>query len=387
MQAGVSNRVLHVAALPFPSYQGTQAAIKHMLEAMSAHGYDVHLLCYPHHAYIAAFPFHIHRVASLVANESLRSGPSWRKLLQDAQLSLAIHRLCKRLNPRYVIAHHVEAAAAAIASGIQPIFVAHTRLEEELPSYFSRRWRSTVSWAGFIGEAALIGKASRCAAVAPRLAQDLERRYGKRVDYVPVPWPLADPIGVEERHKARIRYGFGPAERIMLYMGNLDPYQGYEALLFCLYQLRASGYALYLLVATESSPNPLLRLARAHGLTPYIRVTHLRGEHQRRLLSACADVVVIPRLMDTGIPIKLLDALSRGVPVACAKSGTGGLALDRMGAVHIAEHPTTESMVTAIERALCNHPEAAQIEQNRAFITKHHSQNAFLEALCRIIPS
>jgi hypothetical protein len=40
--------ILHVAALPFPSPQGTQAAIASMLEALASAGRDVHLLCYPH---------------------------------------------------------------------------------------------------------------------------------------------------------------------------------------------------------------------------------------------------------------------------------------------------------------------------------------------------
>src|SRR5687768_15874211 len=127
MTNGATGPILHVAALPFPSPQGTQAAIASMLEALAGAGRDVHLLCYAHAGSEQAFSFPIHRASDFARFRSLRSGLSPRKLIADAELAAALRRCLERVKPSVVVAHHVE--AAMVTSGCaRRVFYAHTGL-------------------------------------------------------------------------------------------------------------------------------------------------------------------------------------------------------------------------------------------------------------------
>src|SRR5690606_6965399 len=131
-------RTLHVAAMPFPTLQGTQAAIHSMLCSLSWAGHDTHLLCYADQAYPGTGPYHVHRAPGPIALRTLRSGPSLEKLVLDAALVRSLRNLTRELAPDLVVAHHVEAAACAFAVNARPFtFFAHTSLRTELPTYFA----------------------------------------------------------------------------------------------------------------------------------------------------------------------------------------------------------------------------------------------------------
>ncbi|MDH3728858.1 MAG: hypothetical protein OER77_15105, partial [Myxococcales bacterium] len=135
--------ILHIACLPFPTYQGTQAALASMLQASRELGRSVHLLTYAHGAYELEAPYPIDRISNFPRVRSMRSGPSLGKLALDARCIVEIGRVCDRLKPEAIVAHHIEAALAALAANVGRVYyVAHTSLERELPIYFPQRLRS-----------------------------------------------------------------------------------------------------------------------------------------------------------------------------------------------------------------------------------------------------
>ena len=88
-----AERTLHVAALPFPSPQGTQAAIASMLRALREAGEDARLLTYAHGAHTAEPPpFEVLRAPEGRPYRSLRSGPSLRKLAADLAQAKGLER-------------------------------------------------------------------------------------------------------------------------------------------------------------------------------------------------------------------------------------------------------------------------------------------------------
>ena len=242
--------VLHVACLPFPTYQGTQAALASMLHASSEPGRPVHLLTYARGAYELDAPYSIHRISDFPRVRSLRSGPSVGKLALDARCIVETGRLCERLKPETIVAHHIEAALAVLAARVGPVYyVAHTSLEHELPIYFPRFPESPIAAIGHYLEARVCRQAASVAAVAPSLSMLL----GERTTYLPVPWPPCTggaPTPREARRALRLPVE-GP---ICLYAGNLDRYQGWEDLIPALVALRDAHPSAQLLIATESNP-------------------------------------------------------------------------------------------------------------------------------------
>ena len=105
---------LHVAAMPFPTGQGTQAAVRAMVEARAAVT-DAELLVYGDgderlEVTDVDLPFRLRRAGGPSNPGAFRSGPSFRKLVQDTHLVRATREL--RDSTRIAVAHHVEAATA-----------------------------------------------------------------------------------------------------------------------------------------------------------------------------------------------------------------------------------------------------------------------------------
>ncbi|MGD8608877.1 MAG: glycosyltransferase family 4 protein [Myxococcales bacterium] len=316
--------ILHVACLPFPSYQGTQAALHAMLRASTESGHEAHLLVYSHGAYEIDAPYPVHRVPDFPKVRSLRSGPSVGKLVLDARAIGQVRSLVRSLRPEAIIAHHVEAALVGLAARVRPLYyVAHTCLERELPVYLPTLPQSLVSLAGRQTEALVCRGAQGVAAVSPSLAAT----FGVASHYLPVPWPRAAGLVRPSQTEAREALGLRRDAHLCLYAGNLDRYQGWEDLLQALPRLRATHDRAALLVATESDPTPVLVAARQMGIDGWVHFRRLDGERARALAHAAGDLAWIPRRIDGGLPIKMLDALARGLPVVAMDRATAGLSV------------------------------------------------------------
>jgi glycosyltransferase involved in cell wall biosynthesis len=384
-------RTLHVAALPFPSPQGTQAAIDAMLRALARAGRDPQLLTYAAGLQRRSPPpYKVHCGPSWVPASSLRSGPSFQKLLADVALASRLEHSALRgpggdrarpgTSP-LVIAHHVEAALVTWRTS-PAIFFAHTDLGEELPTYAPAWLSNALRGAGVALDRMLVQHAAAVATVSPLLCERMAVLAGARaarVHYVPIPWSLPSPITAGERAEARLRFASSARTPLVAYLGNLDGYQGWEALIAALAQLNRRGPAVQLLVATASDPAPLWREARSAALSARVTVVPLAGEAMRRAVHAAADLVLIPRRAPGGLPIKLLDGLARGVPCVLAASARAGLPL--ADAAEIAAGDDAAALAAAIDAVLAQPAHAHWLRAaGRAYIAADHSDDAFATA-------
>lgn len=375
---GSSAPTLHVAALPFPSPQGTQAAVRAMLDALHEAGRPARLLTYAHGTEGPPMAFEHVRLAHAFGDGSLRSGPSLTKIAQDLALAAALARGA----PALVVAHHVEAAFAAWLARRPYVFVAHTALGPELPTYLHRRFERLGAFASASGaglEALLARGARATLAVSPALAMHLTASTGVEVRHLPVPWTVPAAIDPRERIDARRTFGLHADADVVLYAGNLDAYQGLEVLFAALRALPET----HLLFAThDPSPGVVEATLNSFDLVDRTRVVPLEGEPCRRALHAAADVVAVPRKADGGLPIKLLEALARGVPVAGPRRAMAGLPLDRW--VHTAEGNDPPALAEALRAALQatrTGTARAHVEAARAWVAQHHGPGPFLAAL------
>ncbi len=371
--------ILHVACLPFPTFQGTQAAIDAMLRASAKSGRSVCLLAYAHGAYVPDAPYEIHRIGDFPKVRSLRSGPSIGKVALDARCIFETRRLVRRLQPDAIVAHHIEAAIATLAAGLKPVYyLAHTSLSRELPVYLRPLPRPLVEAAAARSEAWVCRRAQGVAAVAPALT----KLVAPRALYVPVPWPRTDAGMASRIARARAREALRlPAESpICLYAGNLDRYQGWESLLAALVALRQTHRRASLLFATESDPSPVRRAADRFALEDAVHVRRLDGEAARAAVHAAADLAWIPRRIEGGLPIKMLDAFSRGLPVVAMRRATAGLPVESACLVTGDDDPLA---LAEGARGILDDPRQAERLRTRAFryLDTHHGAGSFLAAL------
>lgn len=375
--------ILHAAALPYPSHQGTQAALAAMLETLAAHDRPSHLLTHAHGAYALDPPFVHHRLPDVPKVRSLESGPSWGRVALDVQMIRTLRRLERTLRPSVVVAHHVEATTAALAAGMpRVVFFAHTALGPELPTYLAPSLRRIAEALGSRLDEVLARRAHAVAAISPCLRASFEALAGREVHYVPLPWPLPPPEGDEERVAARRALGLGSEAEVVLYAGNFDRYQGVDLLLESLARLRERP-ALRLLVATRSDVRELRASLSASGLLERTHIVALDGEPQRRRIHAAADVVAVPRRAAGGLPVKLLDALARGVPTVATSRATAGLALE---GVAIVTDDSADALAAGILHLLENENIARTLRAaGRAFVAHEHGPTPFLAAFDRLL--
>ena len=366
--------ILHVACLPFPSHQGTQAAVDAMLRAWSTSAHPAHLLSYAHGAYALDAPYEVHRTPDFPKVRSLRSGPSWGKVALDARFVASIRALARRLRPKAIVAHHIEAALTSIVANVAPVYyLAHTSLSHELPVYFPRLPRSAVNAIGRAAEQWVCARAARVAAVAPSLASLLQGAH-----YVPVPWPAS--VARVPKEAARAALDLPADARICLYAGNLDRYQGWEHLLDALAKLRRVEGKARLLVATESDTGAAQRAASVRGVANALDFRGLSSERLRMCVHGAADLAWVPRRTEGGLPIKMLDAFSRRVPVVAMERASAALPIADSCAVV----PNDDSEAIALETArLLRDAEAAnrRVERASTYLASRHSAPAYVEAM------
>jgi glycosyltransferase involved in cell wall biosynthesis len=373
--------VLHVAALPFPSYQGTQAAIRAMLEASTRSGRHAELFAYAASGYPLAADFALHRTGDFPRVTSLRSGPSLGKLLLDARMLWELRALVARLQPSTIVAHHVEAATLVLALRCAPtVFFGHTDLETELPSYADHRFQSALAWAGKNVDRVLVDRADAIATISPALRQRwLSSGAATRAAvYVPTPWPLPAAIQSQERTAGRRSLGIAADSCVALYAGNLDAYQDPCSVLDALRILLQAGMRITLLLATNSKPTSFIQRAARLGI-PF-RTSSLDGESVRRKIHAAADLAIVPRGPEGGLPIKLLDALSRGVP--CALSPHAAAGCDLAAVTACAREQGAASLARAVASLVAD-PELRRTlaVRGRTYVSREHSDRRFVSAL------
>jgi glycosyltransferase involved in cell wall biosynthesis len=377
-----AGRVLHVAALPFPSFQGTQTLLHRLLEASAQAGRDAHLLCYAERGRELDHRYPVHRVGDFPRVRSLRSGPSLGKLLLDARMTASFERLRRRLAPELVIAHHVEAAALCLGRQAT-LFFAHTDLGAELPSYAPGLPGAPLTAAGRAVDHVLGRASAAVATVSPWLAERFGRWVApEQVRYVPPPWPLPAPISAAERTGARAELGLSAASCVAVYAGNLDGYQSWPTLVEALARAttRAGTGDLQLLVVTASDTRQLVQAAHRAGVAARVRSLPLQAPGMRRAAHAAADLAVVPRGVPGGLPIKLLDALAHGLPTALMPAASAGLPLARVAAV--AADASAEALAaTLAQLARDAAMRAALAPAAREYIATHHAPSVCLAAL------
>jgi 1,2-diacylglycerol 3-alpha-glucosyltransferase len=321
-------RVAMVAACPFPSSRGSQVLIRELAQTLAERGHRVHLVTYPHGENLT--PLHgflVHRVRA-PRWLSMPVGLGWRKAILDLYLVAALYRVVRREGIDVIHAHNYEAPLVSFLvrflTGVPVVYHSHNALSDELAYYFRpgrRRWLARVL--GRFLDRQIPRRADFSIALTPQLGEFL-RQQGvsaqRLVTIAPglLPGAFAEPRTVPNAFAGRF---------VVMYAGNLDPYQDLDVLLdaFVMAQSRI-GQAVLVVVTHDGSwaqrlHGRLAALARVGAVHVIVASTFT---HVRRLL-ASADVLVSPRSSWSGFPIKMLNYMASGRAIVSAQGSAKGL--------------------------------------------------------------
>lgn len=155
----------------------------------------------------------------------------------------------------------------------------------------------------------------------------------------------------------------GPADRLLVSVGNLYPVKGHRYLVDALALLSGGHPNLHLAIAGRGElAGELWARARDHGLADRLHLLGLRSD-VAAVLSA-ADVFVLPSLSE-GLPLALLEAMFAGRPIVASDVGEVRVALGDGEAGMLVEPGNPAVLAAALDRLL-REPGAARDLGRRA---------------------
>jgi glycosyltransferase involved in cell wall biosynthesis len=212
----------------------------------------------------------------------------------------------------------------------------------DAPTY--RMWRLVVP--------RVARRADRVIAISHAAGVDLRRELGvpeAKIDVVPLGFGTASSTATPTPDGAlRRKLGLGPGP-IVLNVGQKRPHRNLERLVSAMVAVRATVPDAQLVLPGPPYPEgeeALRALARREGLHGAVTVPGFLDADDLEGLYAHAAAFVLPSLVE-GFGLPVLEAMSRGLPVACTRdsapgevAGDAGLALDPTSVDSIAQATT-----------------------------------------------
>lgn len=352
-------KILMLAPEPFFQPRGTPISVHFRLKALSGMGHEVDLITYPL-GEDRAFPgLRILRVPRWPGLRRIRIGPSPAKLPLDAMLMLrAMERLATR---RYdLVFSHEEAAffgtPLARMRGLPHVYDMHSSLPQQLENFRFTRSRLLKKIFERL-EGAVLRRSASVIVICPDLLETVTRLgWSKKTVLLENVLDFEGPPLTEAAiREARRKIARGD-EKILLYAGNFQPYQGVERLLEAVARIEDPRVRLLLVGDTPDAVADMRDRAAAEGIAEHVHFTGQVPPDQVPLYIAASDALVSPRISGTNTPLKIYSFLKSGKPLVATRLRTHTQVLDDRIAFLV--DTDAESMAEGIKSALFS-PESA----------------------------
>jgi len=377
-------RVLFLAPQPFYQDRGTPMRARCFLEAIAAAGHSIDLLVYHEGIDITIPNTTIRRIPRIPFCRGIRPGFSWRKLACDLVMLPVGLALAARRRPHLIHAVEESVLIAFIARGlfgIPYVYDMHSSVVEQLLDRFP--WLRVAGGLLRRAERAVIRGSVGTIAVS-RAVEDLVREacpahLVQRVD------DASQLYAADGASSWRLPEDIARSGAVVMYVGNLERYQGIDLLLEGFRQVadKVPDAQLVSVGGAGDLIGHYQRLAAQHGIGDRVHFFEGRPVEELRGILAQADVLVSPRTMGTNTPMKIYSYLDSGVPVVATRLSTHTQVLDDQiavlvdpnaddlarGLVELLESPSRRRALglAAQTRARAVHTIAAFREKTQAF--------------------
>jgi glycosyltransferase involved in cell wall biosynthesis len=203
----------------------------------------------------------------------------------------------------------------------------------------------------------------RTVAVSSRVADQLGRDVGvqrSRITMIPngVRHVLPDRVTLRDE------LSLGPADRLLVSVGNLYPVKGHQHLIDAMALLARRYPTLHLAIGGRGDlAEALMARAREHGFSNRLHLLGLRSDVAAVL--AAADIFVLPSLSE-GLPLALLEAMFSGCPIVASDVGDVGVALAQGQAGVLVEPGNAAALAAALDTLLSDPRRAAELGERAA---------------------
>lgn len=341
-------RILVLAPQPFMSQRGTPLATKMLLETLSRRGYHMDVMIYSEGEDIEIERCRFTRVPALPGLRNIPPGFSVKKLLCDCLMFPMV--FWKLLRNRYDLIIAVE-ESAYFAMVLRPVFrVPYIfDVDSSIPEQISDKY-DIPAWVRRILISAERG-AARNALAAITCCQALKETVAAYAPEIPVQ-VLEDVTMLSETDENTQPADLNFDRPIIMYVGNLETYQGVDLLLESFARIDQTETPAQLVVIGGSSEHLAKYVAKAQdmGISDYVRFLGPRPVEKLGLYLRAATITVSPRTQGRNTPMKVYSYLDSGRPLVATRLSTHTQVLD--DAISMLVEPNAEDMARGFAELL-----------------------------------
>ncbi|MGB5233452.1 MAG: glycosyltransferase family 4 protein [Desulfoprunum sp.] len=339
-------KILLIAPQPFYQDRGTPIAVRLLARTLGEQGHAVHLLVFHEGEDIAIPNVTIHRSAAVFGIKDIKSGLTLKKLVCDVFVAVKAIRLARA--HRFDCLHAVE-EGVFIAMMVNKLFaipyvydmdsLMSLQIIEKFPSL--RPLRCSMEWVEKKAVLSSNGVVAVC-----RALEDTARRYAP--DKLIVRLEDISLVEGEAGEAEDLRQRLGIAGLMLMYVGNLEKYQGIDLLLEGFRQASGQQDNLNLVIigGSQGDIEAYRQQAQRAGIADRVffcgpRPVEMLGSYLRQ-----ADILVSPRTQGNNTPMKIYSYLDSGRPVLATKLATHTQVLD--DTISYLVEPVTGAMAQGI---------------------------------------
>jgi glycosyltransferase involved in cell wall biosynthesis len=172
-------------------------------------------------------------------------------------------------------------------------------------------------------------------------------------------------------------------EKIVLYAGNFQPYQGIPLLLEAAAHMTGDPVVFLLVGDTPDAVAAMQEKARELGVAEKVRFTGQVAPEKVPLYLRLADVLVSPRLSGTNTPLKIYSFLKSGKPLVATDLWTHSQVLDQKIAFLV--EPRAKDMAEGLRSALFSPEGTSRAQAARDMTDSEYTEGRYQEKLALVL--
>lgn len=320
--------ILLVAPQPFFQERGTPIAVRLLAQTLAAEGYEVHLLVYHEGEDIQIQGVQLHRSAKLSFVKDIRPGMSLKKIVCDIFMLFKMMSLSRQND--FDLVHAVEesvflAQFLKMFTRTPYIYDMDSCMSEQIiDKYPGLKWLGK-GLASF--EKRAIQKSLGVIAVC-RALEDMARAYAPDKPILrleDISMVDDDVVGDES-----LREKYNITGVMLLYVGNLESYQGINLLLegFAQAQLESQEASLMIIGGNADDIEKAIAYSKQLGISDNVVFCGPRPMNLLGYYLSQADILVSPRTQGNNTPMKIYSYLGSGKAVLATRLPTHTQALN-----------------------------------------------------------
>ena len=387
-------KILVVAPHPFFSPRGTPFSVYYRTLVTAEQGAEIDLLTYGTGQDVDIPGVRIVRIPRVRWLEPVPVGPSWQKLLLDVPMILWTIGLLIRHRYKVVHAHEESVFWCRFLKPLfrfNLVYDMHSSLPQQLENFKFTTSRLLIGTFKALEDSCL-GAATAVITICPDL-RDYVNQSGFDPDrHLLIENSIFDDVRVKSasgRHQAIPAHApvrFSPGEKMVLYAGTFEAYQGIEILVeaFARAVKRVPEARLLLVGGTDEQVARIRHLADSLGLGERCVLTGRVPKTAALAYTQSAQVLVSPRIHGTNTPLKIYEQLASGRPLVATRIWSHTQVLD--DSVCFLADPDADSFAEGLVAALTDEPGAAARVRNAvALYEREYSRPVYERKIRRLL--